>query len=237
MEPGSLTTGDGLVLPPDPAERELRALYRVPSPSVRVSMIRSADGRAAGPDGSSRSLNGEEDLRILRVTRSWADVVLIGGKTARDEEYGDIRLRPSLAKARVGAFRLSAPDLAVVTRTGELPDDLDPDRTWIVTTRKSQAAELADEWGDRVIIAGKRDLDPELLVAKLADRGLTRVLCEGGPQLATALFDADVVDDYCLTTSPKPGGSRAPLVPAPPSWMTPVHTLTGAGFEMKRWTR
>ena len=47
------------------------------------------------------------------MARSWADVVLIGGTTARDEEYGDIRLRPALARARAGTFRLSAPDLAV----------------------------------------------------------------------------------------------------------------------------
>ena len=39
MEPGSLITEDGRVLPPEPAEPALRALYRVPSPSVRLQAM------------------------------------------------------------------------------------------------------------------------------------------------------------------------------------------------------
>jgi riboflavin biosynthesis pyrimidine reductase len=237
MEPGTLVTEDGTVLPPDPAERELRAMYAAVSPSVRVSMIASADGRAAGPDGSSRSLNGEEDLRILRVTRSWADVVLVGAETARAEEYGDIRLRPDLSRARAGDFRHLVPDLAIVTRSGDVPDDLDPERTWLVTTARSEAAELVEEWGERVIVVGGKHLDPEAMVAEFAKRGLARILCEGGPRLATMLFDADIVDDYCLTTSPRPGGVDAPRVPELPAGFSLDHTLTGAGFEMRRWTR
>jgi riboflavin biosynthesis pyrimidine reductase len=237
MEPGSLVTTDGVMLPPDPAERALRALYEQPAASVRVSMIRSADGKAAGPDGSSRSLNGEEDLRILRVARSWADVVLVGGETARGEEYGDIRLRTDLARARAGVLRSAAPDLAIVTRGGVVPDDLDPERTWLVTTHGSAAAELKDEWGDRVIIAGVDALDAELLVEKLNRRGLERVLCEGGPELATVLFEAEVVDDYCLTTSPKVGGEDAPLAPEVPAEFAIALSLAGGGFTMERWTR
>ena len=237
MEPGSLVTTDGVVLPPDPSERALRALYEQPARSVRVSMIRSVDGKAAGPDGSSRSLNGEEDLRILRVTRSWADVVLVGGETARGEEYGDIRLRAALARERAGKLRRAAPDLAIVTRTGDMPDDLDSERTWLVTTRSSAAADLKDDWGDRVIIAGADTLDAGLLVEKLNRRGLYRILCEGGPELANALFEADVVDDYCLTTSPERGGVNAPPAPKVPAGFALTVSLTGGGFEINRWTR
>lgn len=237
MTDDATLTGAAGVFPPDPAEAALRALYRVPSPSVRVSMIRSADGLATGPDGSSRSLNGEADLRILRVTRSWADVVLVGAETARTEEYGDVRLRAALSRARAGEFRQPAPDLAIVTASGDLPERLDPERTWLVTTADSPAAELADDWGDRVIVAGDSELDAEALIAGLARRGLGRVLCEGGPTTASALIDADVVDDYCLTESPRPGGEHALHVPDAPAGFTLAHTLRGAGFEMNRWTR
>lgn len=237
MEPGSLVTPDGTVLHPDRAERDLRALYRVPCPWVRVSMIQSTDGRATGPDGSSRSLNGEEDLRILRVARSWADVVLVGAQTARAEEYGDVPLRPELVSARAGSFRLRMPDLAIVTASGDVPEDLDPDRTWLVTHEHSPAAELADEWGERVIIAGQSAVDPSRVVSELTRRGLMRVLCEGGPLLASMMFDADVVDDYCLTTSPRAGSDDAPLVPPVPHGFALAHTLAGNGFRMERWIR
>ncbi|MGC4174113.1 dihydrofolate reductase family protein [Demequina sp.] len=237
MEPGSLVAPDGSVLTPERAETALRALYAVPTPWVRVSMIQSVDGRAAGADGSSRSLNGEEDLRILRVARSWADVVLVGAETARAEEYGDVRLRPEFVRARAGVFRRPLPDLAIVTRSGDVPEDLDPERTWLVTCEDAPAAELAEEWGDRVIVAGDRDVDPSLMLSGLARRGLTRVLCEGGPQLASLLLDADAVDDYCLTTSPARGGADAPAVPPVPAGWALAHTLAGNDFRMERWTR
>jgi hypothetical protein len=88
MERGSLLTEDGVLLPPDPSEAVLRALYEIEErPSVRLSMIQAPDHGAVGVDGKSGTLNGPEDLRILRVTRSWADVVIVGAQTARVEGY------------------------------------------------------------------------------------------------------------------------------------------------------
>ena len=39
-------------------------------------------------------------------------------------------------------------------------------------------------------------------MAELAARGLTRVLCEGGPHLAASLIKAGLVDELVLMTSP-----------------------------------
>ena len=53
-----------------------------------------------------------------------------------------------------------------------------------------------------VVIAGDDDVDLSALVAALHARGLTRLLCEGGPTLLTALLGAGLVDELCLTLSP-----------------------------------
>jgi riboflavin biosynthesis pyrimidine reductase len=45
-------------------------------------------------------------------------------------------------------------------------------------------------------------VDPALMVSALAERGLTRIHCEGGPSLFGSLLAADVVDELCLTVSP-----------------------------------
>ena len=37
----------------------------------------------------------------------------------------------------------------------------------------------------------------------LAERGLTRVFCEGGPTLASALLDARLADDVLIFTAPR----------------------------------
>jgi riboflavin biosynthesis pyrimidine reductase len=230
MEQGSLVLEDGTVLPPDPAEQALRGLYAIGEDSVRLSLIRAADGSAVGPDGSSRSLNGPEDLRILRVTRSLADIVIVGAQTARAERYGDIRLRPELAAAREG----TPVHLAIVTRSGELPEGLTPSLTWILTT-ESGRANVPAAWSERVVEVGRESPDPGRVVRALRERGYERLLCEGGPRLATWLMDHGVVTDYCLTTSPLPPGAGA-TVPAVPEGAALLHTLRGGGFTMNRWS-
>jgi len=59
------------------------------------------------------------------------------------------------------------------------------------------AHEVAD-----VIVAGAKVVDPALLVAALADRGYTRLLCEGGPTFLGAAVEAGALDELCLTISP-----------------------------------
>jgi 5-amino-6-(5-phosphoribosylamino)uracil reductase len=49
------------------------------------------------------------------------------------------------------------------------------------------------------------------LVAALRERGLRRIVCEGGPSLAGQLLDSGLVDELCLSTSPVLGGVTLPL--------------------------
>lgn len=220
----------------DPAETALRELYFHAAGTVRLGMIASADGKATGPDGSSRSLNGPEDLRILRTLRSVADVVLVGGNTARSERYADIRLPRALSDARAALGMPETPDLAVVTYSGSIPQGLSPERTWIVTTQDSPAARSPEEpWRSRVITAGELSLDPQLLVDALTHKGLGAVLCEGGPALAQLMLARAVVSDFCLTRSPELGGGDSPRVPGIPPDMTLKHRLEGGNFVMERW--
>lgn len=223
---------------PDAAEAGLVALYRHQANTVRLGMIESRDGKAAGPDGSSRSLNGPEDLRILLTLRSQADVVVVGANTARLERYGPIVLPQALQDGRKASGMRPHVDLAVVTHSGNIPAALDPADTWVVTTVGSPAAQrLSEAWRHRIIYAGAHEVSPPELTSELERRGLTRVLCEGGPQLARAFLSHGIVDDYCLTTSSRPGGQEEPKTPPVPDGFTPVHELVGGGFTMRRWRR
>ena len=236
MEPGTLVTDDGTVLPPDPAESALRALYEIDERySFRLSMIQAADRMAVGLDGTSRTLNGPEDLRILRVTRSWADIVVVGAQTARTEGYGPIRMSPQLMEAREASGLAPVPDLAIVTRNGKLPPGLDPHRTWIFTTEWGRATTTIEgPLRDRVVTRGKNTLDVMSMIAWLRMCGYARLLCEGGPALARMLLEQHAVSEFCLTTSPRPS-SRGPKVPPVPQRMVKLHTLTGNGYTMERW--
>ncbi|MFW7415253.1 dihydrofolate reductase family protein [Demequina sp. SO4-18] len=224
--------GEGIAT--DDSENALRTLYAHRPGTVRLGMIRSRDGRAAGPDGSSRSLGGPEDLRILRTLRAVADVVLVGAQTARRERYGDIALPDALAATRT-SLRSRRPHLAIVTRSGILPPGLDPATTWVVTVSGSRAAALGGPWASRVIEAGGTEISPRTVVRELHSRGLTRVLCEGGPTLATRMLSRGLVDEYCLTTVDVEGAASAKAVPEVPAAMKLAHRLEGGPFAMERW--
>ncbi len=222
----------------DDTERDLRRLYPHPRGLVRLGLIAGADGAATHVDGSSRGLGGRADLRILRALRAQADAVLVGGRSARVEGYGAIRLPGAMASDRVATGRAGAPTLVVATFTGELPDAVGPASAIVMTTGTSPArARLGDSWGASLIVAGEHTLDLRAGLDQLAERGFTRVLCEGGPHLAAQLLDAGLADEYCLTTSPVEGPAEAPRVPPVPRGMLLAHRLESGDYAMERWVR
>ncbi|PKQ18111.1 MAG: hypothetical protein CVT68_05050 [Actinobacteria bacterium HGW-Actinobacteria-8] len=214
---------------PEPGHLDPLALVYAHHPGVvRLGMIASADGRASGADSSSGSLNGPADHRILQLLRAQADVVLVGGATARSEHYKDVSVPVSTA---------AQPDLAIVSRDGKIPAGLDPQRTWLVTTSHAPAALSPPLPADRVIIAGDDSLDAKALIATFATRGISKILCEGGPTVASWLLAANVVDDICLTRSTVLAGADQPAVPPIPRCFALTHRLEGGGFTMERWIR
>jgi riboflavin biosynthesis pyrimidine reductase len=225
-------------VPEDDTERGLQRLYPHPRGLVRLGLIAGADGAAAQKNGSSRGLGGTADLRVLRTLRMQADCVLVGGRSARIEAYGPIRLPAAMSSDRVSTGRPAAPTLVIATFTGELPDTVGPASALVMTTRTSRTHErLGEEWGASMVIAGEHTLDLAAGLAALAERGLTRVLCEGGPGLAAQFLKAGLVDEYCLTTSPAEGAPDAPRVPAVPGGMRRAHRLESGGYAMERWVR
>ena len=198
---------------------------------LRANFVSSADG-AAYVDGLSGGLSSPADKQVFGILRVLADVVLVGAGTARAEEYKAARQRPSLAPLREG--RPAALPIAIVTRSlglnlasplfTDAPEDA---RTIVVTCAASdtdlraEAAKVAD-----VIVAGDEAVDLAAARAALEDRGLHRVLCEGGPRLFGDLAAAGLVDELCLSLSPTlagPGAAR--IIGGPPSPARPL-TLT-----------
>ncbi len=245
-------TGDpgGRRLDPVPGEPALSLLYDHPDPGagrawVRANMIASLDGGATGADGRSGSLNGPADHRVFDLLRALADVVLVGAGTVRAEGYREIPVRPDLAGLR--AARGLRPDLrlAIVTRSGPLPDDLlDGDVAPLVVTvaDRPDLAALRNRIGDdRLLVAGTHDVDLGAAVAGLAGRGMPRVLAEGGARVLGDLLAAGLVDDLCLTTVPELVAGPAKRVVDRPEWFVPPltarvgHLLHSDGVLLGRW--
>lgn len=198
---------------------DLPEVYAYPAgrPWVRANMVSSLDG-AATVRGRSEALSTTADKAVFGVLRGLCDVVLVGAGTARAEGYRALRAKPAYAELRTSRGQRPAPVLALVSRRL----DLDPaselfhggdERTVVVTSGSSDArlrstlAEVAE-----VVVAGEESVDLASALGQLHARGLTRVLCEGGPSLLADLVASDLLDELCLTLSPRMVGGTAPRV-------------------------
>ncbi|OBG61798.1 MULTISPECIES: pyrimidine reductase family protein [unclassified Mycobacterium] len=215
---------------------ELASFYADPPQGVRVNMIFSADGAAAF-GGRAGPLSCPTDQRLLKILRGLADVVLVGAGTARAENYGPVRL--------TDAGPAAPPPIAVVSRSGRLPARLlgDPAQPPIVVTCARAAAREDPGDGRRVVVAGEDSVDVARAVALLRERGMHRILCEGGPTLLDELVEADAVDEICVTLAPKlaasqPVGRRPTASPLPaPVTMRLEHALVCDGYVFLRYRR
>jgi 5-amino-6-(5-phosphoribosylamino)uracil reductase len=176
----------------DLTPEDLYDLYDVPGPHLRAGFVTSVDG-AITVSGRSEGLGNPADKAVFRALRAVCDAVVVGAGTVRNEDYGPVRLQPSAIAWRALHDRSPEVPIVVVTRTGKLGSGRVLDGPVLVTGR-----DLPGE--------------PAALVAALHERGLTRLLCEGGPSLLTSLLAAGVVDELCLTTSPLVVGSGPQLV-------------------------
>jgi riboflavin biosynthesis pyrimidine reductase len=78
------------------------------------------------------------------------------------------------------------------------------ERPIIVTVAAASDAERADAAAVAdVIVAGDHDVDLTNAMEQLGARGAHNVLAEGGPTLNGALASAGLLDELCLTLSPR----------------------------------
>jgi riboflavin biosynthesis pyrimidine reductase len=192
---------------PDPAENltDDDLIAGIDAPGVRFNFVSSIDG-AATREGLSGGLSGSADKRFFELLRRVSDVVVVGAGTVRDEGYGAMRVSEASVNWRVAHGRGEHPVFAIVTGSLELDPASAifteaPVRPLILTTEratgKAAFADVAD-----VVVAGSSKVDGRAAVDALRQRGLHRILCEGGPSLFGSFIDADALDELCITISP-----------------------------------
>jgi riboflavin biosynthesis pyrimidine reductase len=192
-------------LSPDPTEEvDLRTAYAVDAPRhVRANFVASADG-SVSLEGKSGTLGNAADRELFHVLRAMSDVVLVGAGTARVENYGGARevdghIPPIAVVSRSLGFdpqaRLFTDTLVppIVLTCAAAPQE-----------RRDALAEIAD-----VVVAGDEDVDMQVALDTLAERGLNHVECEGGPHLLGWLIAAGLLDELCLTLAPVIAGGSA----------------------------
>jgi 5-amino-6-(5-phosphoribosylamino)uracil reductase len=236
---------------PEPGSVDLVSAYAPPPgagtgvPFVRVNMISSIDG-AVTVDGRSGPLGGDPDRRVFAVLRAWADVIVVGAGTMRAEGYGPVRLDAEAQAAREARGQHAIPPIAVVSGSARFdyatPFFADAVVPPIIVTTNERAAAIAGDAANvaDVVGAGTGEVDLGAVIQLLAQRGYPGMLVEGGPTLNGDLAAARVIDELCLTFSPRIVMGNGPRILAGPVMSLPiaphlVHLLEDDGFLFARY--
>ncbi len=180
-------------------------------PFVRLKAALSLDGRMACASGDSRWITGMPARREAHRLRDNADAVLVGlGTVLADDPMLTVRHVAPTGPPPVRVVldpALDVPiDAAVVRTSGEVPT--------LIVHASGSPRKLGASGGaqlDFMRCRSRRGLiDLHDLLEKLAARGVTSVLVEGGGTLHTSFLDKGLADAVSLFVAPLLiGGQRA----------------------------
>jgi diaminohydroxyphosphoribosylaminopyrimidine deaminase/5-amino-6-(5-phosphoribosylamino)uracil reductase len=183
---------------------------------VTLKLATSLDGRIATASGQSQWITGDAARAAAHILRASHDAILVGSGTAlADKPSLTVRLPGMEGRSPVrvvadGRLRLPLTS-PLVASARDVP-------TWIaVLDEVPQDRRAAFEGAGVEILplpAGPDHLlSMAALLGALGDRGITRVMVEGGGRLAAALLAAGLVDRVAWFRAPLVlGGDGVPAV-------------------------
>lgn len=165
-------------------------------PLVTLKLATTLDGRIATRTGESQWITGPDSRRASHALRGRHDAVMVGvGTVLADDPDLTCRIEGYRSRALV---RVVADSRLRTRRTARLVVTARESPTWLLTRTDADAGRRALLAGCGVQVVGVPSaaigVDIAAGLRLLAERGITRLLVEGGGQLAASLLRADLVD-------------------------------------------
>lgn len=185
-------------------------------PMVTVKTATTIDGRIATASGESQWITGPLSRALGHGMRARHDAILVGARTAIADD-------PSLA-CRLPGLEGASPVRVVVDGRTELPlthnlvATANKSPTWMLTRADGDAMrrKAYSDCGVTLIdvpVGQGGNLDLAAALRALGERGITRLMVEGGGRLIAGLLNADLVDRLVWFRAPKMiGGDGVPAV-------------------------
>ena len=176
-------------------------------PMLTLKLAETSDGFAAGAPGAPRlAVTAATANAFVHMERALNDAILIGAGTARlDDPLLTVRL-PGLENAKPLRIVL---DSHLALDPGSKLAATAADNPTLVVTSEAALQAVADALSKhgieilRVAADASGQIDLAVAFSHFGKRGLTRIFCEGGPHLATALMQQNLVDEMILLTGAK----------------------------------
>lgn len=179
-------------------------------PMVTVKVATSLDGRIATHSGDSQWITSTEARRQGHLMRAESDAIMVGSTTAiLDDPSLDCRLEGLEDRSPVRIVcdgRMRLPLTAKMVRTAKERKSI------LITLTGTEAVRRRafEDCGVEVITIPPNKsgmIDLALACRELGDRGLTRVLVEGGGHLIASLMAEKLVDEVHWFRAPRIIGS------------------------------
>ncbi|GIJ26670.1 hypothetical protein Vqi01_18320 [Micromonospora qiuiae] len=185
-------------------------------PYVLLSCATSIDGYIDDATDERLLLSNDADLDRVDAVRAGCDAILVGAGTVRRD---DPRLLVRCDRRRADRVARGLPESpARVTVTG--CGDLNPDARFftvgatdrIVFCARAALEKTRHRLGERATVVDAGDpVDLALVLADLAERGVRRLLVEGGARIHGQFLTAGLADELHLVVAPFfVGDRRAP---------------------------
>jgi riboflavin-specific deaminase-like protein len=187
-------------------------------PQIILNFAITIDGKASTAKQTPSGFTSALDKQRLLEIRSRGDALMVGRNTLLIDRMSMGLPDEALRQARVQRGQSEYPIRVVISNSGDLPVSLNIFKhrfspiviystTHMTETKQAELrlkSELHLSTSDRVSLA-------EVLNDLYETRQVRTLVCEGGPQLARALAELDVVDELFLTIAPiLAGGAGAP---------------------------
>ena len=189
---------------------------RLGRPVVTLKFATSLDGNLATATGESQWISGPPARERAHALRASHDAIMVGTGTAvADDPQLTCRLpgldHRSPVRVVIDRHLRVPPASRLIVDAGLVP-------TWVLTSRSADPARRAAFLANRVTLIdvdlgddGQIDLAKAL--AALGERGITRLLVEGGAHVAAALIRARLVDRLVWVHAPLViGGDGIPAI-------------------------
>ena len=203
-----------------------------PRPYVLLSCATSADGYLDDASPERLILSGPADLDRVDEVRAGCDAILVGAQTVRADNPRLLIRDPRRSARRAARGLPGHPARVTLTATG----DLDPGArffapgalrlVYCATPALRQAAKIKDS---AVLIDAGDPVSVGFMLEDLAERGVARLLVEGGARVLGDFLAAGRADELNLAVAPffvaDPAAPRLDLpAPGPVSPMTLAET-------------
>ncbi|MEH6950667.1 bifunctional diaminohydroxyphosphoribosylaminopyrimidine deaminase/5-amino-6-(5-phosphoribosylamino)uracil reductase RibD [Nitrobacter sp. NHB1] len=179
-------------------------------PHVILKLAVSSDGKIAAAGGAPVAITGEAAKARVHLLRAQCNAILVG--------IGTVLADDPLLTCRLPGMEARSPLRVVLDHALRIPHDSRLVRSacetplWVMASDPAQASAAMKLGAAGVqvvrvsVAAGAPGLDLAAVLRALSERGVTRLMVEGGARVASSFVAAGLVDEAWLLRGPDPIG-------------------------------